>query len=198
VNCRSARKHRHYVSEADLLHRYEIGTDRDPSARPWWRRLFTSDEAPWNYVESHAMKVRDIMTTPVVSVTEDTSVADLADLFESRHIRRAPVLKHGAVVGIVSRADLVRALVAQAKTRRTERLKSDEAIRVALLAELGAQSWWQPLRCDVSVVDGIVHISGLLDSRQEKEAARVAAENIPGVRGVEDGRSVLIPAGGYM
>jgi CBS domain-containing protein len=186
------------VSEADLLHRYEIGTDRDPSARPWWRRLFTSDEAPWNYVESHAMKVRDIMTTPVVSVTEDTSVADLADLFESRHIRRAPVLKHGAVVGIVSRADLVRALVAQAKTRRTERLTSDEAIRVALLAELGAQSWWQPLRCDVSVVDGIVHISGLLDSRQEKEAARVAAENIPGVRGVEDSRSVLIPAGGYM
>jgi CBS domain-containing protein len=164
------------VSEADPLHRYEIGTDRDPSARPWWRRLFTSDEAPWNYVESHAMKVRDIMTTPVVSVTEDTSVADLADLFESRHIRRAPVLKHGAVVGIVSRADLVRALVAQAKTRRTERLTSDEAIRVALLAELGAQSWWQPLRCDVSVVDGIVHISGLLDSVQEKEAARVAAE----------------------
>jgi CBS domain-containing protein len=186
------------VSEADPLHRYEIGTDRDPSARPWWRRLFTSDEAPWNYVESHAMKVRDIMTTPVVSVTEDTSVADLADLFESRHIRRAPVLKHGAVVGIVSRADLVRALVAQAKTRRTERLTSDEAIRVALLAELGAQSWWQPLRCDVSVVDGIVHISGLLDSTQEREAARVAAENIPGVRGVEDGRSVLIPAGGYM
>ena len=186
------------VSEADLLHRYEIGTDRDPSARPWWRRLFSGDEAPWNYVESHAMKVRDIMTTPVVSVTEDTPVADLAELFESRHIRRAPVLRHGAVVGVVSRADLVRALVAQAKTRHTQRLTSDEAIRVALLAELEAQSWWQPLRCDVSVVDGIVHISGLLDSVQEKDAARVAAENIPGVRGVADTRSVLIPAGGYM
>ena len=186
------------VSEADLLHRYEIGTDRDPSARPWWRRLFSGDEAPWNYVESHAMKVRDIMTTPVVSVTEDTPVADLAELFESRHIRRAPVLRHGAVVGVVSRADLVRALVAQAKTRHMERLTSDEAIRVALLAELEAQSWWQPLRCDVSVVDGIVHISGLLDSVQEKDAARVAAENIPGVRGVADTRSVLIPAGGYM
>jgi CBS domain-containing protein len=186
------------VSEADLLHRYEIGTDRDPSARPWWRRLFTSDEAPWNYVESHAMKVRDIMTTPVVSITEDTSVADLAELFESVHIRRVPVLKHGAVVGVVSRADVVRALVAQAKTRHKERLTSDEAIRTALLAELDSQSWWQPDRCDVSVVDGIVHLSGLLDSVQEKDATRVAAENIPGVRGVEDSRSVLIPAGGYM
>ena len=181
------------VSEADLLHRYEIGTDRVASARPWWRRLFSADEAPWNYVESHAMKVRDIMTTPVVSVTEDTSVADLAELFESRHIRRVPVLKHGAVVGVVSRADLVRALVAQAKTRHEERLTSDEAIRTALLAELESQSWWQPFRCDVSVVDGIVHISGLLDSVQEKDAARVAAENIPGVRGVADSRSVPIP-----
>jgi CBS domain-containing protein len=186
------------VSEADLLHRYEIGTDRDASARPWWRRLFSGDEAPWNYVESHAMKVRDIMSTPVVSVTEEMPVADLAELFESRHIRRAPVLRHGAVVGVVSRADLVRALVTQAKTRHRERLTSDEAIRVALLAELEAQSWWQPLRCDVSVADGIVHISGLLDSVQEKDAARVAAENIPGVRGVADSRSVLIPAGGYM
>ena len=186
------------VSEADLLHRYEIGTDRDPSARPWWRRLFSSDEAPWNYVESHAMKVRDIMTTPVVSVAEDTSVADLAELFESRHLRRVPVLKSGAVVGIVSRADVVRALVEQAKTRHRERLTGDESIRTALLAELESQSWWQPDRCEVSVVDGIVHFSGLLDSVQEKEAARVAAENIPGVRGVEDSRSVLIAAGGYV
>src|SRR5688572_28176748 len=65
------------VSEADLLHRYEIGTGRDPSAVPWWRRLFAGDGAAWNYVESHAMKVRDIMTTPVVSVTEDMPLGDL-------------------------------------------------------------------------------------------------------------------------
>lgn len=186
------------VSEADLLHRYEIGTDRDASALPWWRRLFAGDEAPWNYVESHAMKVRDIMTKPVVSVTEEMPLGELASLFESRGVRRVAVLKHGAVVGIASRADLVRALVAQAKIRGNARSASDESIRTALLAELQAQSWWQPDRCDVSVIDGIVHISGLLDSVQEKDAARVAAENIPGVRGVEDSRSVLIPAGGYM
>ena len=186
------------VSEADLLHRYEIGTDRDPSARPWWQRLFSSEDAPLDYVESHAAKVRDIMTAPVVSVTEDMPVAELAALFESRQLRRVPVLKAGAVVGIVSRADFVRALVAQAKTRHEARAISDESIRLALLAEPESQSWWQPFRCDVSVSDGIVHISGLLDSQQEKDAARVAAENIPGVRGIEDSRSVLIPAAGYM
>ncbi len=186
------------VSEADLLHRYEIGTGRDPAAVPWWRRLFAGDGAAWNYVESHAMKVRDIMTTPVVSVTEDMPLGDLAALFESRHIRRVPVLKDGVVVGIASRADLVRALVAKANIRRDQRSTSDESIRAALLAELKAQSWWRPDRCDVSIVDGIVHISGLVDSMQEKEAARVAAENIPGVRGVDDSRSLLIPAGGYV
>ena len=184
------------VSESDLLHRCEIGTGRDTSARPWWRRLVSTDEAPWNYVESHAMKVRDIMTTPVVSIAEDTSVADLAELFQSVHIRRVPVVKHKAVVGVVSRTDLVRALVAQAKTRHKERLTSDEAIRTALLAELDSQRWWQPDRWDVSVVEGIVHISGLLDSVQERKAARVAAENIPGVRGVADSRSLPIAAGG--
>ena len=180
------------------MHRYGIGTERDPATRPWWQRLFASEDAPWNYVESHAMKVRDIMTTPVVSVAADMPVAELAALFESRGIKRAPVLNAGAVVGIVSRFDFVRALAARAKVRHPEHSGSDESIRTALLAELESQRWWRARRSDVSVVNGVVHISGLLDSPGEKVAARVAAENIPGVRGVEDSRSVSVPAGGYM
>ncbi len=186
------------VSEADLLHRYEIGTERDPAARPWWQRLFAGEDAPWNYVESHAMKVRDIMTTPVVSVADDMPVAELAALFESRGIKRAPVLNAGAVVGIVSRFDFVRALAARAKVGHPAHSASDESIRTALLAELESQRWWRARRSDVRVVNGVVHISGLLESPEEKVAARVAAENIPGVRGVEDNRSVAVPAGGYM
>jgi CBS domain-containing protein len=186
------------VSEADLLHRYEIGTARDAAARPWWQRLFAGEEATWNYVEAHAVKVRDIMTTPVVSVADDMPVGELAALFESRGIKRAPVLNSGAVVGIVSRFDFVRALAARAKVRRQEHSASDESIRIALLAELESQSWWRTRRSDVSVVNGIVHITGLLDSAEERVAARVAAENIPGVRGIEDNRMPAVPAGGYM
>ena len=92
------------VSEADLLHRYELGTQRDARERPWWRRLFIDEDAPWSYVEAHAMRVRDIMTESVVSVEDDASIGDVAALFESRNIRRAPVLKAGTMVGIVSRA----------------------------------------------------------------------------------------------
>lgn len=186
------------VSEADLLHRYELGTQRNAETQPWWRRLFDADDAPWSYVEAHAMRVGDIMTTAVVSVEHDASVGDVAELFESRKIRRAPVLKAQAMVGIISRADFVRALVARAKTRRDPRPKSDESIRRALLNELEAQRWWQPDRSRVTVKDGIVHISGLFDSAQERVATRVAAENIVGVRGVEDSRTPLVAPGGYL
>ena len=186
------------VSEADLLHRYEIGTERRLAARPWWQRLFANPESPWGYVESHAKKVRDIMTADVVSVPEDMAAAEVAELFESRHIRRVPVVKGEKVVGIVSRTDFVRALVARGKIRRHEHSKSDESIRRAVLAELESQPWWRPLYCDVTVTQGVVHVSGLLESPEEKDAVRVAAENIEGVRGVDDQRMTLyIPAGGY-
>ena len=186
------------VSEADLLHRYELGTQRDAASQPWWRRFFAGDDAPWSYVEGHAMKVGDIMTTPVVSVEHDASVGDVAALFESRKIRRAPVMKKEAMVGIVSRSDFVRALVARAEIRRDPRPKSDEWIRRALLEELESQRWWHPDRSRVAVKDGIVHISGMFGSSQEQVAARVAAENIVGVRGVEDSRSLSVAPGGYL
>ena len=186
------------VSEADLLHRYELGTQRNSARQPWWQRLFMAKDLPWSYVEAHAMKVRDIMTTPVVSVDDDASVGDVAALFESRKIRRAPVLKAGAMVGIVSRADFVRALVARAEVRRDPRPKSDEWIRRALLEELESHRWWHQDRARVAVQDGIVQISGLSDSPQEQVAVRVAAENIAGVRGVEDTRSLSVAPGGYL
>ena len=186
------------VSEADLLRRYELGTQRDAAPQPWWRRLFADQDSPWSYVEAHAMRVKDIMTTPAVSVDDDAYVGDVAALFESRKIRRAPVLWAGAMVGIVSRADFVRALVARTKIRRNPRPKSDESIRRALLDELESHRWWHSDRTRVAVQDGIVHISGLFDSPQERLATHVAAENIAGVRGVEDTRSLSVAPGGYL
>ncbi|MBK7262393.1 MAG: CBS domain-containing protein [Rubrivivax sp.] len=185
------------VSEANLLHRYELGTQRDPAARPWWRRLFDSDAAAWSYVEAHAMKVRDIMTPQVFTIEEDTPAVDIAALFEQHKIKQAPVVKAGSVVGIVSRADFVRALVARAKPGQETHAKSDAAIQRALLAELESQSWWHSDRSNVSVSGGVVHYSGQVSSQDEMAPARVAAENIAGVRSVEDSRTVSIPTAGY-
>jgi len=187
------------VSEADLLHRHELSTQRDATVRSWWRRLLVPEDAPWSYVEAHAMKARDIMSTPVVTVSEDTPILEVAGIFESRNIRRAPVMRSESMVGIVSRADFVRALVAMAKVRREAHpdAPDDESIRRSLLAELRSQPWWQPDRCDVTVRDGIVHLCGVTDSPNEKVAVRVAAESISGVRAVDDNRSLLLPPAAY-
>lgn len=179
-----------FVSEGDLLHRQEIGTERSARGGSWWLRLFGVSGPAADYIKSHASRARDIMTRDVVSVAPDTGLAEIATLLEKRRIKRVPVLSEGKLVGIVSRANLVQAIAATrpASSRVTPPL--DSAIRGRLLAELGHQSWWAGPNSQVIVMDGVVHYWGVARSDVEREAARVAAENVPGVRGVEDHRLV--------
>jgi len=176
------------VSEADLLHRYEIGTDCAHGGDPWWMRVFSSDRSPEEYVKAHARRVRDVMTQEVETVAPDTSLAEIATLMEKRRIKRLPVLRQGRLVGIVSRSDLVHALLAVKVPSRKRRPISDEAIRSQLLTELRRQAWWREDLANVTVEKGIVTYSGLIDFEQQRTAARVAAETISGVRNVVDRR----------
>src|SRR5271156_2911937 len=96
------------VSEGDLLHRAETGTER---RRSWWLDMVTStDQLAAEYIRSHSGRVRDVMTPGVISVTEQTAIAEIAILLETHRIKRVPVLRDGKLVGIVSRANLVQAL----------------------------------------------------------------------------------------
>lgn len=174
------------VSEADLLHRHEIGTDRLP-AGPWWLRLFGADRSPAEYVRSHARKARDIMTREVVSVSEDTPVARIADLLDKHGIKRVPVMRGKRLVGIVSRANLVQALANEARAA-SRPSRDDAAIHDRVTAELERQAWWRPVYSNVTVADGVVHYWGATESDADRDAARVAAENVPGVRDVVDHR----------
>ena len=174
------------VSEGDLLRRYEIGTDRFENR--WWSRLFASHPGSAEYVRSHARRVADIMTQPVICVNEDTPVADIVSLFEAHRIRRVPVARDEQLVGLVSRADLVLALAAKARRSIAQAAAGDKAIREQLVDELEHQPWWQRYSSMLTVTQGVVHYWGMLDSEDEKRAARVAAENIPGVRNVVDHR----------
>jgi CBS domain-containing protein len=176
------------VNEGDLLQRHEIGTDGEAPERSWWQRLIERDRFPAEYVKSHARRARDIMSRHVVSVTEDTPARQLASIFTARHIRRIPVLRDQRLVGIVTRADLIRALALTTRDIEAPRAQSDEAIRARLLRELERQRWWRPEWSALYVQDGVVHYRGLIHSDDERQAARVAAENVPGVRGVEDDR----------
>ena len=168
------------VSEGDLLHRAETGTER---RRSWWLEMVAAtNRLAAEYVKSHSASVNDVMTRDVISVTEETTVADIAILLETNRFKRVPVLRDGKLVGIVSRANLVRALAMTINERPSGAEADDRAIRDSLLAELKAQKW-----AEVSPVkDGIVHLWSSYYSDQEKRALVVAAESIPGVRRVED------------
>jgi CBS-domain-containing membrane protein len=177
------------VSEADLLRRHEIGTDRAIRPSSWWLRLLLStDRTPAEYIKSHATRARDIMTRDVVSVAQDTPLAEIAALLETRGIKRVPVLRGAEVVGMVSRANLVQALAMMRPPVIRPAMSGDQAIRGRLLGELERQPWWRRVTTNVIVTEGIVHYWGMVDSNDERDAARVAAENVPGVRGIEDHR----------
>jgi CBS domain-containing protein len=172
------------VSEGDLLHRVETGTER---RRSWWLEIMAStNQLAGDYIKSHSGKVKDVMTRDVISVTDTTPVADIAVLLETNRIKRVPVLRDGKLVGIVSRANLVRALAMTIDEPAGGTEADDRSIRDKLLAELEAQRWAEVSPANVTVKDGVVHLWSSYLSEQEKRALVVVAENIPGVRRVED------------
>jgi CBS domain-containing protein len=176
------------ISEGDLLHRAEIGTARRHRVRrrSWWLDDFASDLAR-EYIKSHGRTVKDIMTSDVVTVSEGTELADVAALLEAKRIKRVPVMREGKVVGIISRANIVRAVGATRGAPPREGEDDDRSIRARLLAELGREEWAKVWPEDVIVRDGIVHFWISEDEPPEKrQALRIAAETITGVRSVEE------------
>jgi CBS domain-containing protein len=178
------------VSEGDLLHRAELGPQRPSERRhSWWLEHFASGLAR-DYVKSHGRTVNDIMTRDVVAVTEETDLTEVATLLETKRVKRVPVIRDDKIVGIVSRSNLVRALGATtaAPISASGATDDDGAVRARLLAELKNQQWAAKLWAqDIIVSSGIVHLwFGSDEPAARRQAVRVAAENIPGVRGVEE------------
>jgi CBS domain-containing protein len=172
------------VTDGDIYRRAELGTDR--RRRRSWLELFAPDPRhAEDYVEAHGRIARDVMSSDVVAVAPETSLRQIADLFETRRIRRVPVVRDGKVVGIVSRANLVQAFAASASPE-TDSAAADRRIRDMVLAEYGRHPWGLRAEANVVVTDGVVHIFGLVDSEAEQHALRVAAEAVPGVKGFED------------
>jgi CBS domain-containing protein len=173
------------VSESDLLQHREMG-ERSPR-RPWWACMFRELPDPLDYVKAHAVRAGDVMATRVICVAEDAPAPAIATLLERKAIRRVPVLSGEKLVGIVTRADLVRSVGLAERKSRLRTWQSDDTIRARLLEELDAQPWWSSAS-NVQVTRGIVRYSGVYDGDDARRAARVAAENIPGVRRVDDDR----------
>jgi len=170
------------VSEGDLVHRAEIGTEQ---RRSWWLLLLAEDqELAADYIKAHGRKIEDVMVRNVITATPDTPLDEVARLLEQHGIKRVPIVRDGQLVGIVSRANLVQAVTSCGS--KLEIPVSDGSIRDKLLLHLNAQRWAHTELLNATVNDGIVDLWGVTGSETERKAIRVAAETTTGVRAVKD------------
>ncbi|MBO0757771.1 MAG: CBS domain-containing protein [Bradyrhizobiaceae bacterium] len=183
------------LTEGDCLRRAETGTER---TRPrWLETLMSPDRLANEYIHSHGRKVAEVMTRDVVTVSEDTPLEQIVHLMESRRIKRIPVLRGGEVVGIVSRANVVRGLASLARVLPPA-TTDDTTIRDQVLAELHRQKWAPQHLIDVTAKDGVVDLWGVVLADKQREAAVVAAENVPGVKAVRTHLSWVEPMSGMV
>ena len=168
------------ITEGDLLRRVELETRRFAASA---QAAASTEKRARAYVKSQSWNVGDVMNTSVVTVDEDTPIGRVAALMEEHGIKRLPVTREGKLVGIVSRRDLLRAIVT---AKLDDAAPGDAAIRRSILVRLNENTGLEDARLSVTVSSGVVHLWGTVASEIERDAARVAAESVRGVAGVID------------
>jgi CBS domain-containing protein len=167
------------VSEGDLTH----GLGQEGAKRSWWLELLASSQTRAEaYLKAQGRLAWDVMTRSVISVTPDTPLPEIARLLEARRIKRVPVLRDGELVGIVSRADLLRGFALQPSPDASA---DDRALRERLTVEFERSGLTSRSYVNIVVRDGAVHLWGIVPAREEAKAMRLAAEQVPGVASVK-------------
>jgi CBS domain-containing protein len=184
------------VTEGDLLRRIETGTERRHSG--WLEFLIAPGRLAEEYAHANARRVGEVMTTDVVAVTPEEPLAEVVRLMERHHIKRLPVIENGRLVGIVSRANLVQALLDNLPKPAGKAAAGDAEIRERILAEIAKQPWGPRASVDVRVAGGIVELYGSITDERERAALQVLAENAPGVKAVEDHLVWVEPVSGLI
>jgi CBS domain-containing protein len=183
------------VTEGDCLRRAETGTE---TKRSGWRSFLTSPETlAQEYVRSHGRKVVEVMTSNPITVRGDTDLDDVIHLMEKHRIKRLPVVEGNAVVGIVSRANLVQALAGLVRGGAAVH-ENDVTIRKNVCAEFNKLPWAANEFVNVTVKDRVVDLWGSFTAYHQDEAAVVAAENTPGVKEVKNHLAWVDPLSGLV
>jgi CBS domain-containing protein len=181
------------VTEGDFLRRGEIGTQRRRSR--WLEFLIGPGRLADEYVHAHGRKVDEVMTRELFTVPEDTPLDEVVRMMERQRIKRVPVVREGRLVGIVTRANIMHALVSLASEAKAP-AGNDASIREQILAECKKQSW-APMT-NVVVRNGVVELWGTITDNRERQALIVASENIPGVEAVHDHLVWIEPMSGVV
>lgn len=171
------------VSEADLLRRSEIET---APRKSWLARLLDSESsAAHDFVAANTRRVADVMTREVVTAEADTPLRDLVARMERHGVKRIPIVDGDRLIGMVSRADLLRALLSR-EPEGPVLQPTDRALRELVVTAIGGQAWSSRWPINVFANDGVVHLWGFVENEEVRKACRVAAENVPGVRKVRN------------
>lgn len=170
------------VSEGDLMRRM-----RSAHRRSWWLLLVADPTA--QFVRERGTRVRDIMSPEVISVGTETSLSHVAQILEANNIKRVPVVEGERLVGLVSRADILRGLAALGDSQDRPALEDHEIReRIIQLIKQQTEAWVGSMK--VIVAKGEVYLWGTVESKEDADAVRVAAESVVGVDKVHNHLSV--------
>jgi CBS domain-containing protein len=176
------------ITEADLLRRGELGS---PDRTRWADFWLNKDMLARDYAREQGRKVEDVMSHDIITVDPEETIGKIAELMELKGIKRVPVVRDGRVVGMVSRANLLTVL-ARPSGETPQPVVDDLAIRKSIVDELGGKAWAPGATIDIAVRDGVVTLSGTVETVHVKDAVRVAAEKAPGVVRIWDNIRVIL------
>ena len=183
------------LSEGDLMQRAEIGT---PKRRTGWLDFLLGGGArsAEDYVVSHGRKVSEVMTRGALTIGEDAEVSGAVDIMIARKVKRLIVVRDRVAVGVVSRSDLLKALLTNLERPHAER--SDNDIFTDIIGQMARESWAPKGSIHADVDDGIVTLEGAICDERLRGALNVLVENVPGVKGVKDKLAWIEPNSGYL
>jgi CBS domain-containing protein len=179
------------VTEGDFLRRGELGTMRKRST--WLDFIIGSGWQADDYVQANGRVVEEVMSPRPIVIAPDAEIADLVELMTTHKIKRVPVLDEGMLVGIVARADVMRAFLRVLPATAPAAI-DDERIRAMIVDELARQPWSGTIR--VKVTHGVAELAGAIFDERARAASRVAAENVAGVVKVVDHLTWIEPMSG--
>lgn len=174
------------ITEGDLLTRAELGTEKKRAR--WLEFLFGPGRAAEDFVHSHGRKVEEVMTRTPITVGPSAGIEEVVGVMIDRRVKRLPVVEGAQLLGVVSRADVLRALsgVFAATTAAAGAPVGDAELAERVRATLAGERWAPTTSIEIRAVDGTVELWGSILDERQREAIRVAVENIPGVKAIAD------------
>lgn len=178
------------VSDGDLIGRVDAG---GAGRRSWWLSALAAGEGGERFLRGKGGTARDVMTSNPITITEDTPLPRIAALLERHHIKRVPVVRDGVLVGIVSRANLLRGFAFPDRQEEAEEGvgPDDRAIRDAVHERIDAVIGMPLAPMNVLVGHGHVQVWGVVESEAERAAVAEAVAGVAGVTDVENNLEVM-------